>query len=207
MRLRGEEIFFSSLLRKNGNWGLLSFMRVFFSSTVFTMLTPSMTTPMMFSPLMTVIVIMIGIPVVSVVIVVVRGIIIAITAIIPCTTCQHKPDQEHYSPKNRSLFIHDKLSSSSIFNLIIKSPRFKVKDSSFNYYAMKLLFKMLRCMTRFINCASRKESSERGLKAPKRVRRIPYQISTRIGCGTGTGKAGPFLTLPFLFDNRVQYTF
>jgi hypothetical protein len=54
------------------------------------MFTPFMTTPIVFASLMTVMII--GVSVISIAIVVVRVIIITISAIISCTTCQHKPN-------------------------------------------------------------------------------------------------------------------
>ncbi len=49
----------------------------------------------MFPKLMTKSVISVGIPIT---IIVVRVVIITIPGIVPCTTCQHKPECDHYSP-------------------------------------------------------------------------------------------------------------
>jgi hypothetical protein len=46
---------------------------------------------LMLTPFMTIMII--GIPVISIARVVVREVIVTITTIIPCTTCQHKPNE------------------------------------------------------------------------------------------------------------------
>jgi len=87
------------------------------------MLIPPM---LMFSPFMTMMII--GIPVISIARVVVRVIIITITAIVPYTTCQHKPNEQHYSQSNYLPFVH--FNHPFRFNLVIESLTFKAKGNS-----------------------------------------------------------------------------
>jgi hypothetical protein len=91
--------------------------------SIVVMLIPPM---LVFTPFM--IMMIIGIPVISIARLVVRGIIITITAIIPHTTCQHKSNEQHYSQSNYLLFVH--WNHPFQFNLVIESLTFKVKGSS-----------------------------------------------------------------------------
>jgi hypothetical protein len=90
--------------------------------SIVVMLIPPM---LVFTPFM--IMVIIRIPVISIARVVVREIIVTITTIIPHTTCQYKPNEQHYSQNNYLLFVH--LNHPFQFNLVIESLAFKVKGS------------------------------------------------------------------------------